>query len=96
MDEDDDSVVTRPGPDGMSARDHAEAADRDLAAARRATRAALSTGSPPEGGDTAETIAELVGHVAPGDWGPALDLLRDAVKVAAAHLAGAERARSQR
>ena len=96
VDPDDDSAIHRPGPDGLSAVEHAAAADRDLAAAGEAVRRALGAGGAPSGGDDAESLAELVGHVAPGDWGPALDLLRDAVKVAAGHLASAERARSQR
>jgi hypothetical protein len=89
-------VLHRPGPDGMSALEHAEAATRDLAAAGEAIRRSLGRGGAPPGGDTAESLAELVGHVAPGDWGPGLDLLRDAVKVTAEHLAGAERARRHR
>jgi hypothetical protein len=89
-------VLHRPGPDGLSALDHAEAARRDLAAAGQAIRRALGSGGGPPDGDTAESLAELVGHVSPGDWGPALDLLRDAVKGTAEHLAGAERARQHR
>ena len=76
--------------------EHAEAAQRDLATAGEAIRRALGKGAPPGGGDTAESLADLVGHVAPGDWGPALDLLRDAVKTTAEHLHGAEQARRQR
>ena len=96
VDEDDDSVLHRPGPDGMSAFEHAEAAEREVAAAGVAIRRALGAGSAPPEGDTAESLAELVSHVSPGDWGPALDLLRNAVRTTADHLRGAERARRQR
>jgi hypothetical protein len=103
VDEDDDSVLRRPGPDGLSAIEHAEAADRDLASAGQALRQALGAAGPPEGGDDAESLAELAGHVAADDWGrpgeggtAALDLLREAVRVAAGHLGSAERARAGR
>ena len=96
VDEDDDSVLHRPGPDGLSAQEHADAAARDLAAAGEAIRRALGREGAPAGGDTAESLADLVGHVSPGDWGPGLDLLRGAVKTTAEHLHGAERARRQR
>ena len=96
VDEDDDSVLHRPGPDGLSATEHADAADRELAAAGRAIRQALGAAGPPDGGDTADSLADLAGRVPPGDWGPALDLLREAVKAASDHLRAAERARQQR
>ena len=96
VDPDDDSAIHQPGPDGLSAVEHAAAADRDLAAAGEAIRRALGASGPPEGGDDADSLADLVGHVAPGDWGPALEVLREAVKTTAGHLASAERARSGR
>ena len=103
VDEADDSALHRPGPDGLSALEHAEQADRDLAAGGATLRRALGAAGPREGGDDAESIAELVGHVSADDWGrageggtSALDLLRDVVRVTAEHLASAERARAGR
>ena len=76
-------------------------AERDLAAAGTALRQALGAAAA-GGGDDAESLAELAGHVAPDDWAragddgrTALDILREAVRVAAGHLAAAEKARSR-
>ena len=96
VDSDDDSAITTPGADGLSAVDHIDQAKQGLATAGEAIRQALGHGGAPAGGDSAESLAELIGHISPGDWGPALDQLREAVKAAAGHLASAERARGQR